>query len=220
MRRRPTAGEACDGANDCTLLACISAPGSATCTDQLCQCQSGSYCTSNDQCVGTCAGSSCRAINTVCDTGDAADCTGAFTCVSKRCVLPEGSACTANSVCQNACRAQVCAALGTKGQVCDETADCSSGLACSKTAGTDGNRTCLLDIGAVCSAASRLRVEQVRLHRHRLHQALRHVVEAAVRPRAQPTQPAPWKSASILWSLVSRMNRALTSTLSTQTAIG
>ena len=66
------AGKAADGANDCNFLACLTAPGSATCTDQLCQCQSGSYCTSNDQCVGTCAGSSCRAINTVCDTGDAA----------------------------------------------------------------------------------------------------------------------------------------------------
>ena len=74
--------------------------------------------------------------------------------MSKRCVLPQGSACATNSVCQNACRAQVCAALGTKGQVCDETADCSSGLACSKTAGPDGNRTCLLETGAVCSVGT------------------------------------------------------------------
>jgi hypothetical protein len=149
-----SAGQACDGAGDCNVLACTGAPASASCTDQLCQCPSGVFCTSNDQCVGTCAALSCRPINTVCDTGDAADCTGAFSCVSKRCVLPEGSACNANSVCRNACRELICAPLGTYGQICDESADCANGLACSKTAGSDGHRVCLLDTGVACSAAS------------------------------------------------------------------
>jgi hypothetical protein len=143
------AGEACDGKGDCGFLACLSAPGGATCTDELCQCPSGNFCTSNDQCVGTCARSSCRPINTVCDVGDAEDCTGAFTCVDRRCVLPEGSACTSNSECRDACRSQVCGPRGTFEEACDETADCATGLACSPSAGT-----CLLPIGATCSTPS------------------------------------------------------------------
>ena len=48
----------------------------------------------------------------------------------------------------------------------------------------------------------------MRVHGHRLHQALRIVVERGSAPGQDcPAQPAPWTSASILWSLVSRMYR-------------
>ncbi len=159
------AGEPCDAVGDCALFACLTVPGSATCTDQLCQCPSGSFCSHNDQCVGTCAGASCRAINTVCDTGDAADCTGAFTCVEKRCVLPEGSSCTANSVCRSALPfAGVQPARHLRPGVATRPPTAPPASRASKSG------TCLLQAGATCSTPSSCASNKCSCTRFQLHE--------------------------------------------------
>jgi len=110
-------------------------------------------CSANSECCApfVCRGGVCAALGTsgdVCDAADVdADCASGYACEAGTCCADNATGCTSNDQCCTGlvCRSGSCQAAGGQDDVCDETADCTSGYFCE-------NLKCCADDATTCGA--------------------------------------------------------------------
>lgn len=114
-----------DGDDDCS--------GDNVCDDGVCRLPIGLSCNDNNECLDTCISNMCAPVATTtgyCDPGDNADCEANHLCVSNSCLLDYGQICSNNAECVEVCIDGACDTPSDSGGICDEHADCASGLPC------------------------------------------------------------------------------------------